>query len=409
MGKNIAKQRNKSVGSTSPKPSSKKKDIREIELNKIDIGELCLRKNPEEDLEQLAKSIESLGLIHYPMVRQKPNGRYEIVCGHRRCLAHKRNKEKTILCRVMDVDPLDAIYIAIAENMQGIRKPADPVRVGESLQELKRRTGMPEAEIAEKIGCQQSTVAELTGLMRLPKYILEKIDNDPKKTNNDRKKRFKYSHAVEISKLEENRFYREVEVNALLNKKITLGVSSTEIRKLVQLINEGHYDRLPEPVKTFLWTSKYMTAAMARLFLYPEEIIEPDDGNAKLLCKTASALDKKERQEFIERAIKREWSYETARKELIKLIKQRSGLLQPARAQKSQADQPPMSAAQELYCDISTLLSKLDSGRYQLSDFAKSDQGDIAKLCEAGILLRRRLRSFLRALRQAFNGHKVNA
>lgn len=39
------------------------------------------------EIGELAKSIETVGLLQYPLLRQKPNGRYEIIAGHRRIAA----------------------------------------------------------------------------------------------------------------------------------------------------------------------------------------------------------------------------------------------------------------------------------------------------------------------------------
>lgn len=39
------------------------------------------------EIEELATSIETVGLLQYPLMRQKPNGRYELIAGHRRIAA----------------------------------------------------------------------------------------------------------------------------------------------------------------------------------------------------------------------------------------------------------------------------------------------------------------------------------
>lgn len=59
-----------------------------IDLAQIDVSENRIRKHfDENEMEELRKSISSKGLLHPPVVREKENGRYELVVGERRLRA----------------------------------------------------------------------------------------------------------------------------------------------------------------------------------------------------------------------------------------------------------------------------------------------------------------------------------
>ena len=73
-----------------------------IHIDKIDVGSR-IRKNLD-NLELLAKSISSLGLLHPITVKPKGNGWYQLLAGFRRKKAHELLGLDRIMAHIVDED-----------------------------------------------------------------------------------------------------------------------------------------------------------------------------------------------------------------------------------------------------------------------------------------------------------------
>ena len=78
----------------------------ELAVEKIRISPFHFRKeSARERIEDLARSIHEVGLIHAVSVVEDPVGGYELINGHRRLRAHKHGKLKTIRANVYEYEP----------------------------------------------------------------------------------------------------------------------------------------------------------------------------------------------------------------------------------------------------------------------------------------------------------------
>jgi ParB/RepB/Spo0J family partition protein len=83
-----------------------KKYNQQLSVSGIRISPFHFRKeSAQERIEELATSIVELGLIHAVSVVEDPSGGYELINGHRRLLAHKHAKLKTIRSTVYEYEP----------------------------------------------------------------------------------------------------------------------------------------------------------------------------------------------------------------------------------------------------------------------------------------------------------------
>ena len=71
-----------------------------------------------EDMYILAESIREHGVITPAVVRQKEDGRYEMISGHRRMYACGLAGLDTIRCRVVNVSREEAILMMVDANCQ---------------------------------------------------------------------------------------------------------------------------------------------------------------------------------------------------------------------------------------------------------------------------------------------------
>ena len=72
----------------------------------------------DEDMMQLVESIKERGVITPATVRQKENGRYELISGHRRKRACELAGFETLRCEVVDLTRDEATILMVESNFQ---------------------------------------------------------------------------------------------------------------------------------------------------------------------------------------------------------------------------------------------------------------------------------------------------
>ncbi len=93
--------------------------IRDIPLTEIDdFPNHPFKVRDDEDMEQLVESIKERGVITPATVRQKEDGRYELISGHRRKRACERAGFETLRCEVVDLSHDEATILMVESNYQ---------------------------------------------------------------------------------------------------------------------------------------------------------------------------------------------------------------------------------------------------------------------------------------------------
>ena len=70
------------------------------------------------DMEELVASIKANGLLNPIVVRNKADGQYELISGHRRKRAYEILKISKIRAIVVDVDDNEAVIMMVDSNCQ---------------------------------------------------------------------------------------------------------------------------------------------------------------------------------------------------------------------------------------------------------------------------------------------------
>ena len=74
------------------------------------------RVQDDEDMDRLVESIKERGVITPAMVRQKEDGRYELISGHRRKRACEIAGFETLRCEVVELTRDEAIILMVESN-----------------------------------------------------------------------------------------------------------------------------------------------------------------------------------------------------------------------------------------------------------------------------------------------------
>lgn len=130
----------------------------------------------EDRIEELAKSINSYGIIQPLSVRKLSDDSYELIAGERRLRAAKKLGLDKVPVIVVDVTDRESAAIALLENIQ--REDLNFLEEAEAYQNLIIEHDYTQEQLANVIGKKQSTIANKIRLLKLPQNIrLKLIEN----------------------------------------------------------------------------------------------------------------------------------------------------------------------------------------------------------------------------------------
>lgn len=137
-----------------------------LDLEKIDPPVDAVRDliDPEQ-VRELAESIRSQGLLQ-PILVRPINGRYEVVAGHRRYLAHRLIGEVKIKCIVREMMNVEVEVIRAIENDQ--REDLNPIEKAKGYKRLRDKFGLNNEQIAQKMGRHRETILRFLKLLKIP-------------------------------------------------------------------------------------------------------------------------------------------------------------------------------------------------------------------------------------------------
>lgn len=122
-----------------------------------------------QELTDLENSIKASGLLQPVTVRPRPLGGYELVAGERRLRAVTRLGWSTIPAVVKPLEDQDMLVLALVENLQ--RDDLNPIDEALGLQRLLDEFSFTQQQVADAVGKDRSTVANLLRVLALPEGI----------------------------------------------------------------------------------------------------------------------------------------------------------------------------------------------------------------------------------------------
>lgn len=142
-------------------------DVLLISLGEIEPNPYQPRQTfDREELDGLAASIKTLGLISPITVRRIAPNKYQIISGERRFRACQMAGLTEIPAYVREADDQGMLEMAIVENIQ--RANLDPIEVALSYQRLMDECSLTQEQMAERLGKSRSSVANQLRLLKLP-------------------------------------------------------------------------------------------------------------------------------------------------------------------------------------------------------------------------------------------------
>lgn len=146
-------------------------------LQRIPLGQI--RPNPfqprkefkAEELAELEASMRTSGLLQPITVRPAPAGGqgYELIAGERRLRAATHLGWPDIPAVVRELDDRTLLTFALIENLQ--RTDLNPIEEAEGYQRLVQEFALTQQQVADVVGKDRSTVANVLRLLNLPASV----------------------------------------------------------------------------------------------------------------------------------------------------------------------------------------------------------------------------------------------
>lgn len=147
----------------------KRERLMEIPVTEIqDFPEHPYQVRDDESMMELVESIKEKGLINPVMVRPLPDGKYEMIAGHRRKRACEIAGIETVKARVTDVSRDEAILIMVDSNLQreeilpSEKAFAFKMRL-EAMKRQGKRTDLTSVPTAQKLKTSRELLGEQVG------------------------------------------------------------------------------------------------------------------------------------------------------------------------------------------------------------------------------------------------------
>lgn len=133
------------------------------------------RRFPADELEELAGSIRQHGVLQPLLVSERSAGRYLLVAGERRWRAARLAGLATVPAVIRErLGDDHLLELALVENLQ--RRDLTPLEEARAFEQLRTSLGLSQAEIAERVGIDRSTVANALRLLKLPAEVQEWVE-----------------------------------------------------------------------------------------------------------------------------------------------------------------------------------------------------------------------------------------
>lgn len=175
------------------------------------------REFDHAEIESLAASLRTHGLIQPIAVRAVGDGRYQLIAGERRLRAAAQAGWKEVPAKVVEADDRLAAELAIVENLQ--RKDLNAVEKALSFRQYIERYGCTQEELAGRLQINRSTVANFIRLLELPEVVQRAVCEE----------KITYGHARALLPLGDER--EQIDFCNAIQKE---GLSVREVEEMVQ-------------------------------------------------------------------------------------------------------------------------------------------------------------------------------
>lgn len=216
---------------TSNEPISESKVAGSV--NKIAISQIKL--NPfqprtefnQEAIQELAASIQQLGIIQPLTVRKLGYDKYQLISGERRFRASQLAGLEKVPAYIRIANDQEMLEMALVENIQ--REQLNAIEVALSYKRLMKECRLTQERMSKRVGKKRSTVTNYLRLLKLPVEIQAGI----------RDRKISMGHARALVNVSNN----ETQLN-IFHDAVANGFSVRDVEQIVKDFVESGYKRI---------------------------------------------------------------------------------------------------------------------------------------------------------------------
>lgn len=157
------------------------KDVKELRRNVL-ISDIRPSPNQprrifdQEQIEELASSIEEVGLLQ-PIAVRRVGEKYELIAGERRLKAHQFLKKSTIEVILIDASDEEVALLTLAENLK--REDLTDYEVFIGLNSLDEKLKKNKQKLAKSLGMNREDMYKYLSFEKLPSVIINDLNKQP--------------------------------------------------------------------------------------------------------------------------------------------------------------------------------------------------------------------------------------
>ena len=156
-----------STESVRPQGSS---TINEIPLEQIEANPNQPRREfDEEALQELANSINEIGIIQPITLRQVAEDKFQIIAGERRWRASQLAGLQAIPAYIRTIKDESIMELALVENIQ--REDLNAIEIALAYEHLLSAEGMTQERVSERVGKSRTAITNYLRLLKLPAQV----------------------------------------------------------------------------------------------------------------------------------------------------------------------------------------------------------------------------------------------
>lgn len=197
-------------------------------INEIPIGQISPNPNQprrdfdEEALQELAHSIQEIGIIQPITLRQVAEQQFQIIAGERRWRASQIAGLTSIPAYIRTIKDENVMEMALVENIQ--REDLNAIEIALAYEQLLDAEGMTQEKVSERVGKSRTAITNYLRLLRLPAQVQMALQ----------KKEIDMGHARALLAIDspslQIRLFKEIQRN---------GYSVRKVEEMVQKLKSG--------------------------------------------------------------------------------------------------------------------------------------------------------------------------
>lgn len=202
-------------------PENKRDSVVELKINDISPNNGQPRKIfNDESLNELANSIQEIGVIQPIIVQRKGDG-YRIVAGERRWRAARIAGLSVIPAIVRDLTDRETMEQALIENIQ--REDLNPIEEAAAMQNLLRVHRLTQDQLAKRLGKPRATIANTIRILNLDESLQEFVSRGD----------LSEGHAKAILGLKEKEDQRKV-ADVIMTRDLNVRQAEALVKKYIE-------------------------------------------------------------------------------------------------------------------------------------------------------------------------------